>query len=303
MSTAPFNVLRKVAKRRIAIRAGKLSTVDSFDSNSVGSDSHLQFMNWTVVQNGAYDYAADTRGYTYGGVIEYIAPLWALRYGAMLMPTVANGIVLDTDFAHARGEHLELELHECIAGHKGIVRILGFLNHANMGNYDEAIAVYREGITDTPDIIQTREVGRTKHGVGVNWEQELPHDVRVFGRFGWADGQNEAFAYTEVDNTLEVGGDVQGTAWGRANDRIGIAAVSNGLSEPHREYLALGGLGFLLGDGSLHYGREDIVEAYYTARAYRGISPAIDLQLVEHPGYNVDRGPVYIGALRVHVEL
>ena len=302
-ANAPWNVLRRVPARRIVLRAGKLATTDAFDVSSPGSDSHLQLMNWSLVNNGAYDYAADTRGYTLGATIEYIAPRWALRYGAMLMPEVANGPDYDYKIAHARGEQLELELHECIGGHAGIVRILGFLNHAKMGNYEEAIAVFRQGILETPDITSTRLVGRTKHGIAIGWEQALPRDARAFARIGWSDGQNETFAYTEIDNSVAAGADLQGTAWGRAADRVGLAVVTNGLSTPHRDYLALGGLGFILGDGALHYGREDIVEAYYTARAYRGVSPAVDIQVIEHPGYNTDRGPAVVGSLRLHVEL
>ena len=303
VSRPPFNALRTLPARRIAIRAGKLSTVDSFDVSAVGTDSHLQLMNWALANNGAYDYAADTRGYTLGAIVEYVAPRWALRYGAMLMPTVANGIDYDTDVTRARGEQLELELHACAGGHPGIVRVLGYLNHAKMGNYDEAIAAVRTGIVDVPDITATRVAGRTKAGLALGLEQELPHDARGFARLGWADGKNESFAYTEVDNTLALGADILGSAWHRKDDRVGLAAVTNGLSTPHRTYLALGGRGFLLGDGKLRYGREDIVEAYYTARAYRGVSPAIDVQVVSHPGYNVDRGPVVVGSVRLHVEI
>lgn len=300
---APFDVNRRVPTRRIAIRAGKLSTVDTFDLNSVGTDSHLQLMNWSLANEGAYDYAADTRGYTLGGVIEYIAPRFALRYELGLMPTVANGIDYDFHVAHARGEQLELELHGCLGGHPNIVRLLGYDNHANMGSYAEANAAARAGVIDTPDITTTRRAGRTKLGVGINAEQQLPGDVRAFVRAMWSDGKNESFAYTEIDNAVSAGADVLGTAWGRGADRVGLAVASNGISRDHRDYLALGGHGFLLGDGALHYGRELIVEGYYTLHAYRGVSPAIDVQLVDHPGYNVDRGPVVVGSLRLHVEI
>ena len=293
----PLHVLRALPPRRIEIRAGKLSTAESFDLNSVGTDSHLQFMNWTVDNNGAWDYAADTRGYTHGAIVAYIEPLFAVRFGELLMPKVANGIAYDYDLAKARGENLELEIHDCLAGHPGIVRALGFLNHANMGSYAEANAVSRlDG--SAPDITADRVPGRTKYGFGLNAEQDVHDGVRAFGRLGWADGKNEAFAYTEVDNTAELG-----FAMTVPRGKLGVAVVSNGLSHDHLTYLALGGKGFLLGDGKLRYGREDIAEIYYTARAYRGVFPAIDLQLVEHPGYNKDRGPVTVGSLRLHVEI
>lgn len=301
-SRDPLHILRR-PPRRIEILAGKFGTVDFFDQNAVGSDSHLQFMNWTLANNGAYDYAADTRGYTIGAIVEYFAPLWAVRFGEMLMPKVANGIDYDFDIENARGENLELELHECIAGHQGIVRALAYVNHANMGNYNEAIAAFRVGLTDVPDVTQTRVPGRIKYGLGLSVEQEVLADLRVYSRLGWNEGENESFAYTEVDDTIQVGGDLRGEAWHRSLDKVGLAFVTNGLSEPHRTYLALGGKGFLLGDGKLRYGREDIVEAYYTAHAYHGVFPAADLQVIENPGYNRDRGPVVVGSLRLHLEL
>jgi len=294
----PLRIFHRVPTHRIEIHAGKMGTVYYFDQNTSGTDSHLQFMNWTVDNNGAYDYAADTRGYTLGAVVEYITPLWAVRYGAMLMPTVANGIDYDWDLANARGEQLEVEAHECIAGHPGIVRVLGFWNHARMGRYSDAIAVVRQGIIDTPDVTLTREKGRVKYGFGLSAEQELATDVHGFLRLGWNEGENESFAYTEVDNTVLVGGD-----WKHGDGKLGVAFVTNGISEAHRDYLQLGGNGFLLGDGTLHYGRENILEAYYTLRVYKGVFPAVDLQLIQNPGYNTDRGPVAVGSLRLHVEI
>jgi hypothetical protein len=294
----PLRIFRKLPARRIEIRAGKLSTVDVFEQNTVGGDSHLQFMNWTIDNNGAYDYAADTRGYTLGATIEYASPLWAVRFGEMLMPTVANGIDYDFDLANARGENLEVEGHLCLHGHPGFVRLLGYRNLARMGSYDEAIAVFNVDPTRPPDITATRVKGRQKVGVGLNAEQEFGDGVRAFARLGWSDGNNESFAYTEVDNTIELGGDLK-----VPRGKIGLALVTNGLSVDHRTYLALGGKGFLLGDGKLRYGREEIVESYYTARAYRGVFPAADVQIIANPGYNRDRGPVVVGSLRLHVEI
>ena len=172
-----------------------------------------------------------------------------------------------------------------------------------MGRYEDAIAAVRAGDVRVPDITASRHAGRTKAGAGLGVEQVLAPELRGFGRAGWNDGKTETFAYTEVDNTVEIGADLQGGRWHREGDRVGLAAVSNGLSKDHREYLALGGSGFLLGDGRLTYGREDIIEAYYTMRVHRGIYPAVDAQLVEHPGYNRDRGPVVVASLRLQVLL
>jgi high affinity Mn2+ porin len=294
-----FALAAHVPVRRIEIRAGKLGMADFFDANATGSDSHLQFTNWTVCNNGAYDYAADTRGYTYAAIVEYDTPRWSLRFGEALMPTVANGIDMDWNVSRARAENLELELHPATGL---VVRLLGYANHANMGSYDEAIQAFLSGHDARPDVVAHRAQGRVKTGAGLNVEYALPPFVRVFARSGWNEGHNESFAYTEVNNSVQAGGDLTGDLWGRSHDRLGVAFASNGLSEPHREYLALGGQGFLLGDGALTYGREDIVETYYTAHLWRGLSASGGIQYIDHPGYNRDRGPVLVEMLRLHMD-
>lgn len=299
----PFRLFTSLPTQRIEIHAGKLSTVDFFDQNSVGSDSHNQFMNWTVDNNGAYDYAADTRGYTLGTVVEYQDRSWGLRFGEFLMPKVANGIDYDYDLRHARGENLEFEDRHQAFGRPGVVRVLAYLNHANMGSYKEAIDAFESGQDPTPDITAHREPGREKYGFGLNVEQEVTDTFRAFGRAGWNDGATESFAYTEVDDTLAAGFDYRGNPWNRPDDKIGCALVSNGLSTDHRTYLALGGQGFLLGDGALNYGREWILESYYTASVGRGFFPSFDIQFIENPGYNRDRGPVLVASFRLHVDI
>ena len=299
----PLHVLRNLPVRRIEIRAGKLATTDAFDVNTIGSDSHLQFTNWAIDNDAAYDYAADTRGYSLGVIVEYAEPRWSLRLGELAMPKVANGIDYDLDITRARGENLEVEIHDELAGHPGVVRLLGFGNHARMGRYADAIAAAQRGEVAVPDITASRAAGRLKYGAGLNVEHEISASLHGFGRLGWNDGRTESFAYTEVDNTVALGADLRGAPWHRAGDKLGIAGVSSGLSDGHRRYLALGGKGFLLGDGRLRYGRETLAEAYYTARLHRGVSVAADLQLVGRPGYNRDRGPVAVGGLRLHLEL
>jgi high affinity Mn2+ porin len=299
VTPTPLALAPHLPARRLEIRAGKLGIVDFFDVNAVGTDSHLQFTNWTVDNNGAYDYAADTRGYTYGLIVEYDTPRWSLRGAEALMPTVANGIVLDWHVAQSRGENLEFEVRPTSAL---TVRLVGYANHANMGSYTEAIDAFRAGQDPLPNIEAHREQGRIKYGVGANSDYTLPSGVRLFARTGWNSGDTESFAYTEVNNTVAIGADVAGARWRRPLDRAGVALVSNGLSAPHREYLALGGLGFLLGDGGLRYGREDIVETYYTAHLFRGVSASGGLQYIDHPGYNQDRGPVLVEMLRLHVD-
>jgi hypothetical protein len=299
----PLALAATVPVRRLELRLGKMSTVDFFDLNSVGSDSHLQFMNWAIVNNGAYDYAADTRGYTYGLAMEYYDRSWAARFGEMLMPTIANGIQLDWNLARARSENFEVEYHAGLIPQRATtLRALAFVNHANMGSYRRAINGYLSGSDAVPDVTLYRRQGNTKYGFGLNVEQELTPALRAFGRLGWNGGANESFAYTEIDRTAEFGADLRGKRWRRSQDKVGAAYVANGISGDHRRYLALGGQGFILGDGALRYGLEKIFETYYTAHLWRGISFAIDFQHVTDPGYNRDRGPASILSFRIHVE-
>jgi high affinity Mn2+ porin len=299
----PLGLAATLPARRIELRLGKFSLVDSFDLNSMGSDSHLQFLNWAVDNSGAYDYASNTRGYTDGVVIEYQDRHWGARFAEGLMPKVANGIHLDADLRRARSENAEVELRRSLLPHReGVLRLLSFVNHANMGSYREAIDAFLAGRTPIPDITAHPLRTTIKYGFGVNFEQPLNDWLGVFGRWGWNEGGHESYAYTEVEQTVLFGAGASGKRWRRKFDRAGAALVSNGLSGDHRRYLALGGVGFLLGDGRLTYGREFIVEGYYTAHVWRGVFGSLILQHVTNPGYNRDRGPVLVPALRLHLE-
>jgi hypothetical protein len=305
----PFALAPSVPARRVEFRIGKLTLPDFFDANSVGTDSHLQFMNWTVDNNGAWDYAADTRGYTVGGMAEYDDKQWSVRYGIFAMPIIANGIDLDWAFSRAHGQNGEFELrHSFVPLRKGVTRLLFYANRAHMGTYREAVEDFlnasdtaKYGVT-VPNILLHEHYGALKYGLGYNTEQEITENLRVFGRFGWNEGQHESFAYTEVDQTVEAGADYAGTRWHRPVDKIGLAVVSNAIKADHQEYLKLGGLGFLLGDGNLNYGRENIVESYYNWHAWRGLFYAVDVQHINNPGYNRDRGPAWVGSVRAHVD-
>ena len=299
----PLSLASRLPVRRLEFRAGKFGMADFFDINGVGSDSHSQFLNWTVDNAGTYDYAADTRGYTVGIIAEYHDRGWAFRFSEALMPKVANGIDLVWNLRKARAENFELELHPRVLGNRaGEIRLLSFVNHANMGIYKEAIANFLAGRTPVPDITAHPSRTTIKYGFEINLEQELTHNLRGFARWGWNEGQHESFAYTEVDETVEAGADLAGRQWRRSSDKIGLAITSNGISAYHQKYLALGGRGFLLGDGALSYGRENIVESYYNAHLWRGVFAGVDLQRIHNPGYNRDRGPVWVPGLRLHLE-
>ncbi|HEV2523017.1 MAG TPA: carbohydrate porin [Candidatus Acidoferrales bacterium] len=299
----PLSLFKELPARRVEIRFGKFSLVDFFDVNTYGSDNNFQFMNWTLDNNGAYDYAADTRGFTYAAMIEYDDRRWALRFAEGLMPKVANGINLDADLGRARSENVEFELHHSFAPKREtILRLLGYANHANMGVYSVAIANFLAGKTPTPEITAHPLQTTTKYGFGVNVEQPVNDWLGLFARWGWNEGKHESYAYTEVDETGQFGAGAQGNKWKRKNDRAGLAFISNGISRDHQQYLALGGVGFLLGDGKLNYGRENILETFYTLHVWRGIFTSLDAQYISNPGYNRDRGPVFAPAARLHVE-
>jgi high affinity Mn2+ porin len=295
-----FDVL---PRRRLEIRFGRFSMPDFFDVNSVGTDTHFQFSNWSVDQNGAWDYAADTRGYTVGVVADYEDRNWGFRFGEGLMPKVANGIDLVWRPWQVHAENWEYELrHGVVPKKSGVIRLLAYTNYANMGIYRDAVAQFKEGAVAVPNITHHPWHITRKYGFGVNLEQNLTRNVTAFARWGWDDGRTESFAFTEIDSTFAEGVGVNGAKWHRKQDRAGIAFVSNGIKKDHQNYLANGGDGFLLGDGRLNYGRENIVESYYTAHVWRGIYIAPGVQYIVDPGYNRDRGPVVVPSLRAHVE-
>jgi high affinity Mn2+ porin len=299
----PLSLFGELPKRRLEVRLGKFSMPDFFDQNSAGSDTHLQFLNWTVDNNGAYDYAADTRGYTIGAVADYEDPKFSFRFAEALMPKVANGIDLDWKFWEAHAENFEFDWqHGILPKRPGVIRLIGYSNHANMGIYRQAVAQFEAGVVPVPDITNHPWHITLKYGFGINLEQNLSPSFVAFARWGWDNGRTESFAYTEVDSTVLAGLGVYGAKWHRRQDRAGIAFVSNGICQDHQTYLGHGGLGFLLGDGALTYGRENILEAYYTAHVWRGIYVAPGVQHINNPGYNQDRGPVTVPSFRAHVE-
>jgi high affinity Mn2+ porin len=298
-----LSLFKELPRRRLEVRVGKFSMPDFFDLNSVGSDTHFQFINWTTDNNGAYDYAADTRGYTVGATADYEDRNWGFRFGEALMPKVANGIDLVWKPWQAHAENFEYELrHGLLPKKPGVVRLLAYANYANMGIYRQAVANFDAGLTPIPKITDHPWHITRKYGFGVNLEQNLLPNLTAFARFGWDNGKTESFAYTEVDQTVAGGLGANGAWWHRKQDRAGIALVSNAIKKDHQNYLADGGLGFLLGDGALNYGRENIVETYYTVHAWRGIYLAPGLQHIVDPGYNRDRGPVLVPSFRAHVE-
>jgi high affinity Mn2+ porin len=296
---APDQIPVRVARRRLEISAGKLALNDVFDVNRYATSTRLQFMNWGLWQNTAWDFAADTRGYSNGLAVAWITPRWAVRAASFQMPTAANGNKFDSHLLEAHGDQIELSISPGSSGF--VARALVFENHARMGDYAEAlrIGVARQR---SPDIVADDASGRTKYGYGFNVEQPLADsgETGAFARFGWNDGRTESFVFTEVDQHVSAGMQIAGGHWGRMADRVGIAAVQHDLSGIHRAYLAAGGAGFLLGDGRLTYGSERIVESYYRWQATRGLQLSGDVQWIVNPGYNRDRGPATVVSFRAN---
>ncbi|MGA6983336.1 MAG: carbohydrate porin [Candidatus Sulfotelmatobacter sp.] len=302
-----LTLFEELPRRRLEVRFGKFTLPDFFDANSVGSDTHLQFINWTTDNNGAWDYAADTRGYTVGAYADYEDRNWGFRFVEALMPQIANGINLVYRPWDVHAENYEYELRRgMIPKKKGVIRLLTYTNYANMGIYRDAVVQFEDHTSPFPETVpqianHPWHITR-KYGFGANLEQNLSRYVAAFARFGWDNGKTESFAYTEVDQTFVEGVGANGEWWHRKFDRAGVAFVSNAIKKDHQNYLADGGLGFLLGDGGLTYGRENIVETYYTAHVWRGIYVAPGVQHINNPGYNRDRGPVLVPTFRAHVE-
>ena len=285
--------------RRWTLTVGKFGIGDIFDDNAYSHDPRTQFMNWADWTAGAWDSSADTRGYTWGAVVEYDDASWSGRFGATAMPKVANGLEIDEHPLHAYELSGELERRYDLRGKTGAARLIVFYNRAHMGSYRQAID---EAGAGGPDVTATRRVGRSKWGFVVNMEQALSSSCGLFLRGSWNDGHNEAWAYAEIDRSVTAGGVKKAPLRMRPDDEAGAAFIVNGLSRDHRDYLAAGGYGFMIGDGRLTYGRETIGELYYQAALHKHVWLAADYQFILHPAYNRDRGPVHVFGGRFHAE-
>jgi high affinity Mn2+ porin len=293
------NTLARFAPRKyIALYAGKLSLSDFFDENSYSHDPREQFLNWSLMSAGAYDYAADVRGYTYSFVAEYVSTEWEARIATALLPKEANGAALDWKYSKSfswQGEVVRKWNDQ--QSRNTILHLIGFFNRSHMGNYKLALNY------PVPDVTATRIYSRNKWGWVINAERQLTKTGGAFGRLSWNDGRNETWCFTEIDQSATLGYVLKGDRWKRSDDEAGIAVIANGISKDHQDYLKAGGSGFIIGDGKLNYAPELIAELYYKLQLSKGkiaISP--DYQFVLNPAYNKDRGPVHVIGLRFHTE-
>jgi high affinity Mn2+ porin len=290
-------IANKVDVSRLTLQAGKFSVLDVFDGNSYAKDTRKDFMNWSMWAPGAFDYSADKVGLTYGATAELNQKQWALRSGYFLMQSVSNANNFDTKVFERGTYALELETRFSLFSQPGKLRTIAWLNSAFSGSYRETL----NNPAFNLDIAQTR-TGRIKYGYVVSLEQALTDEVGVFGRWSWNDGKTEIMAFTDIDASLSLGASIKGTRWGRPDDVVGIGGAINALSRDHRDFIAAGGLGVLIGDGQLNYRRERILESYYAFALNKQLTLTGDYQLITNPAYNADRGPVHVFSGRLHGE-
>ena len=286
------------ASRRVVATVGLLPLIDLFDDNTYSHDGRTQFMNWSLVTHGAFDFAADARGYSRGAAIEWYHDDWAVRFARFAMPTESNGTKLNLAFGRSYGDQLEIERGWQLAEQPGRIRLLTYRNRAVMGSFADALASGAASGT-TPDITAVRR-DQSKVGFGINLEQSFGTTGGVFLRASRHDGRTETFAYAEIDRSISAGVLLHGGPWGRGADSVGVAVGRNGLSSSHRSYLTAGGLAFFLGDGRLDYRPETLLEAFYSMALAPRVWASFNLQRIENPGHNADRGPVSLFGVRLH---
>jgi high affinity Mn2+ porin len=287
---------------RYSVYVGRFTVTDYFDNNNYTHDPRTQFMAWGVMYNGAWDYPADTRGYTWGIVQEFHTRNWSLRYGIAAEPKIANGQQFDRRLFRDHGQVWEEERRYAWHNRAGAIRIMEYANREQGGNYGEALQLAAATGT-TPNVSLTDRVGTLKYGTGISFDQAISSDIGIFARLGWNDGKTQSFAFTAIDRLASGGVSVKATRWRRKFDVVGTSFTAGGLSAVHRQYLAEGGLDFLIGDGRLNYAPEYVWESFYSARVVPGFYATFDVQHDTDPAYNRDRGPVMIYSIRLHMGL
>jgi len=284
---------------RLVITVGKFGVVDIFDTNKYAHDPRGDFMNWSLVDTGTFDYAADAWGYSVGGAVEWYTGPWTFRGGLFDMSVAPNTTALDPHFSQFQWVG-EVERRYEIFGQPGKIAVTGFLTRGDMGSFEDAILL--AAMTGGPPDLAAVRTYQSRGGISMNLEQQLAENIGFFARAGWADGNKEPFDFTDIDRTLAGGFSLSGKLWKRDEDNFGIAGVVNGITDVHQAFLNAGGLGILVGDGQLpHPGNEGILETYYSFPWFAS-RITLDYQLIVNPGYNQDRGPASVFGVRVHMQ-
>jgi high affinity Mn2+ porin len=306
---APLTLAGERDISRLTFTVGRFSPADMFDNNVYAQDSHTQFMNWAMITNLAWDFPADSVGYTTGLAAELDQPEWALRYGFFQVPFTQNGFTADDQilmfphmgsngqFFRSWGMVTEFERRYANA-HPGAIRFLAWLNEADMISYRKATPLLKASGPGA-DLSSARTY-RHKYGFGLNWEQKITDSVGAFSRLGWNNGQAEGWMYNDSDWTASLGTSVKGAAWRRINDTFGLAYVMSGISRSAQRFLEVGGMDILAGDGALTYGSEKVMEVYYNYSIWKNVHATLDYEFVDNPAFNRDRGPVSVFGIRFH---
>ena len=288
---------------RLVFTVGKFSVGDVFDTNRYAHDPRNDFSNWAVIDGGAFDYAADAWGYTYGASAEWYRSWWTLRAGMFDGSVTPNSKYLEFPLLRQMQGMVEAEARYDLFGENGKVKLLGYLTRAKLASFAVLAQFYAAHPGATNVDAEATRTEQSKLGAEINVEQPITADLGAFLRASLSDGRTEAYEFTDIDRSLAAGLSLAGTAWHRPNDTMGAAFEVSNISHAHKNFLAAGNLGVLVGDGRLtNAGPEQVLETYYIFALRTGIDLSADYQLINHPAYNVDRGPVHVFGGRIHVQ-
>ncbi len=310
-STDQNQLAGKIPTSRVVITLGRFCLADFYDDNGYAHDARSQFMNWALMASGAWDFPADVRGYTGGIVVEVIKPKWAIRFSAVQVPTQANGLKMDWHLNKANSETVEFEKRWKVKDHLGVARATAIVSFSKAPYYRDATRALLTGDSASINTLipvisaqsEWNKFGGVKYGFALNLEQDMGYGIGLFARGSWNDGHSATWAFTEIDHSATVGMNMTGKVWKRPTDNFGVAGVLNGISPDHRNYLAAGGPGFIIGDGKLRYGNELVLETFYRAQLASFLWVSVDYQFIARPAYNMDRGPAHVFGARVHLEI
>lgn len=317
LDSNPMQLGGTVDSRRLVIRVGNFSVIDFFDKNSYSGDLRRQFLNMGFLTYAAYDFAADARGYTWGLISEYFHDDWAIRFGHVATAVDPNQLPLDMRIFKYYGQQIEIEHRHLLGSLPGVVRVLAYRNHENMGKFSDAIAIfqsdprknattctgfnYGSANSSAPDLCWARKP-HDKIGIGINLEQQVLDNVGLFFRGMYSDGKTEVFSYTSTDRSISLGALVNGSPWGRKKDLLGIGFAAGWISRQHAKYLNMGGVDGFVGDGRLKKAPENVVDIFYSVNLASSLWLTADYQHITNPAFNADRGPVNVYGMRVHAE-
>jgi hypothetical protein len=291
----------KIDQNRVVLSWGKFATLDFFDQNAYSHDPRTQFQNFALFSMGAYSYAADTKGYTYGAVVEWYQDKWIAKAARLALPTVPNTAKVDYTLRKNFIDQFEITHQHIFLGKPGAVRTLYYQQYAYMGRFDNAITQGSQNNT-TPDMTSVRQPSQRSWGYGLNMEQAISNEIGVFSRWSWNTGNTETQT-VDISRSLSGGVSVKGTSWARPSDTLGVGFAINGISGSQITYLQQGGIASFIGDSRLNYKKEKILETYYSAKVYKDLFITVDYQRIENPAYNASRGPINFLGVRAHIEM